>query len=72
MTVSLDSPNNEKLVDALFMSEVVWMAKAVIETKDIWSEGLGDAYLGECREDRGMIEQWKFKAWCKAIGRRVL
>jgi hypothetical protein len=74
MTATADTADygNERLIGGLFTSEVVWMAKAVIETRESWSEGSGDTYPVLNRKDTGMIEKWKFKAWCKAIGRRVI
>ena len=51
-----------KLIWSVFMSQRNWIAKEILETKDAWSEGW------EGRE--GVIERWKFGAWCRAIGRK--
>lgn len=68
-----DSAGNEddRLVGGLFMSEVVWIAKGIIHTKDIWSQESADARLEPNQINMGMIASWKFKEWCKAMGRRV-
>lgn len=58
--------NNENgLLETFFVSQSTWIAKGVVETKDMWSQRLQDS-----RE--GMIEKWKFEAWCTAIGRNPL
>ncbi|KAK3370800.1 hypothetical protein B0T24DRAFT_300131 [Lasiosphaeria ovina] len=50
------------LVGSLFMSQSSWIAKAIVETRDVWAaESAGS----------GMIERAKFEAWCRAIGRKV-
>ncbi|KAH6885437.1 hypothetical protein B0T10DRAFT_95609 [Thelonectria olida] len=55
--------NKDKgLLQTFFISQSTWIAKGVVETRDIWSEGIDN---GE-----GMVEKWKFEAWCKAIGRK--
>ncbi|KAI5459424.1 hypothetical protein BGZ63DRAFT_391009 [Mariannaea sp. PMI_226] len=60
---------NEILIGGLFMSEVSWMANAVIATKDIWNQNSGPRRNVD-RADKGTIESWKFEAWCRAMGRR--
>lgn len=46
-----------------FMAQGSWIAKGIIETKDIW---------GEKRDtDEGMLEKWKFEKWNKVIGRKI-
>ncbi|KAH8822050.1 hypothetical protein F5884DRAFT_110262 [Xylogone sp. PMI_703] len=53
---------NGKHIWGLYMSQSSWIANGILDTKDIWSEGW---------EDRdGVIERWKFEAWCKSIGIR--
>lgn len=59
------------LLSGLFMSEVVWMAKAVMQTRLVWSEGLPGRGVEPCRDDSGMIEKRRFEAWCTAIGRKI-
>jgi hypothetical protein len=52
---------SERVVDQMFLSQSIWIAKAIVETKDTWSKR---------PEDGGaMIERWKFEAWCSVIGR---
>ncbi len=71
MSGTEDSTNSEgeRLIGGLFMSEVVWMARAVVETRESWSESLTDA-SESTQKDTGMIEKWKFEAWSRAIGVR--
>jgi hypothetical protein len=59
-----NSTKDEGLIGTMFMSQSTWIAKGILETKDAWNDGW------EGRE--GMIEKWKFQAWCSAIGRRPL
>lgn len=56
---------DERLVGGLFMSEIAWMARSVLDTGESW-EGAG----GE--EEDGVIERWRFEAWCRAMGRTVV
>lgn len=49
------------LVGNFFMSQSSWIAKGILETRRSWSEGW---------DNDGTIEKWKFRAWCKAIGRK--
>ena len=58
---ALTKDNGEQLRDHLFISQSIWIAKGIVETKNIWCE------RQEARD--AMIEKWKFEAWCKAIGR---
>ena len=53
---------NEKATWTSFMSQSVWIAKGILETKSSWCEVRG--------QREGVIEKWKFEAWCKAIGRK--
>lgn len=50
------------VVGSLFMSQSTWIAKGILQTKDTWSQG----WEGH----QGMIEKWKYEAWCRAIGRK--
>lgn len=63
------SDEKEILVDGLFMSEIVWAARAVIETKDIWSENpmevTSDLNLNKT------IDSWRFVAWCAALRKNL-
>jgi hypothetical protein len=52
---------SKRLIESLFISQSTWIAKGILETKEAWSEGW------ETRE--GVIEKWKFEAWCRVIGR---
>jgi hypothetical protein len=55
--------DSESLIRNLFISQSTWIAKGTVETKEIWSEGWED------RE--GVMEKWKFEAWCRAMGRKL-
>ena len=57
----VDKDGDERLRWMSFVSQSVWLAKGIRETKQSWSEGW--------QERGGVIEKWKFEAWCKAIGR---
>ncbi|UKZ91868.1 uncharacterized protein TrAFT101_006838 [Trichoderma asperellum] len=61
------------LLGGLFLAQTVWVAKAVLTTKDIWNETVADASRMTSEEnERGpIIEQWKFRIWCKELGRKV-
>lgn len=61
------------LLGGLFLAQTVWVAKAVITTKNIWHETVTDACTSPPEEnERGpIIEQWKFRIWCKELGRKV-
>lgn len=54
---------SEKLKGGLFMSEVSWMARAIIQTSDFWSEA-----SVSCRE-KDLMDRNTFNVWCAAIGR---
>ena len=45
---------------SLFTSQCNWVAKGILETKTTWSDGW--------QHHEGMIEKWKFQAWCQSIG----
>ncbi|UKZ57541.1 hypothetical protein TrVGV298_011400 [Trichoderma virens] len=55
----------------LFMAQTVWVARAVINTKSIWyGNGTGIDEVGvQNGSQRSMIEKWKFRLWCKELGR---
>lgn len=61
------------LVGGLFLAQTVWVAKAVIATKNIWYGTTADASTMVPKENsKGpTIEQWKFRLWCKQLGRKV-
>lgn len=69
--------NSSKLVQSgllggLYMFQSVCVANSIIYTKDIWADGWTDnmnEYIAN-QENRGMIEKWKYKAWCQKIGRK--
>jgi hypothetical protein len=73
MDVAAQSTRNEKnmLVGGLFMSEIGWMAKSVIETADIWSGSLLEEDSQTDQKDTGMIEAWRFNEWCIAMRRNL-
>ncbi|KIW90141.1 uncharacterized protein Z519_09573 [Cladophialophora bantiana CBS 173.52] len=58
---------NQSLSSGLFITQTWWIAKATIDTKAEWVENFvehgryGDGY---------MLENWKFKVWTKALGRK--
>ncbi|KAK6446470.1 hypothetical protein FP744_10002720 [Trichoderma asperellum] len=58
----LSEQKEGRIMGALFMSQTTWIARATIETYDIWKTAV---------ESTGMIEKWKFEAWCYAMGRRT-
>jgi len=62
MNITADSLHceDESLFDGLFVSETMWMAKTVIETRQIWSEGWGRHFEPNQKGTR-MIEKWKFE-----------
>ncbi|CAK7210272.1 hypothetical protein SCUCBS95973_000722 [Sporothrix curviconia] len=53
------------LLQTAFISQNSWIVQGVVETRAIWADVSGD------EEDDGMIDKWKFDAWCKAIGRKI-
>lgn len=53
---------SERLSWDMLMSQSMWVAKGVIDTKELWA----DDYTNHT----GMIESWKFEMWNRAIGRR--
>jgi hypothetical protein len=62
MALKQHSPDEEgRAIWSLFISQCTWIAKGILETKDMWSDG--------CQNREGMIEKWKFEAWCLSIGR---
>lgn len=63
---------DERLMGGFFMSEVVWMAKAVMDTGGVWTQELEHPTSEHTTDGTGMIEAWKFKAWFKAVGRKVV
>lgn len=54
---------SEKLKGGLFMSEVSWMARAVRQTSDFWSEA------SVSRTGKDVIDKNTFNTWCASIGR---
>ena len=60
---SMTGTTGTRLADNFFMSQSIWLAKGVLETRDSWSD---------CdTSNNGTIDKWKFASWCKAIGRKV-
>ena len=60
---TLTKSGNERIIDQVLTSQVIWIAKGIIDTKSTWS--------GPRADDEAPIEAWKFKAWCDAIGRTI-
>lgn len=58
----LSEQKEGRIMGGLFMSQTTWIARATIETRDIWKTAV---------ESKGMIVKWKFEAWCYAMGRRT-
>lgn len=71
MSVAAQSNRDEKnrLIGGLFMSEIGWVAKSVVETADIWMDSLPESNTDQ--RDNGMIEQWRFNEWCIAMRRNL-
>lgn len=61
MVEDLDSYKNDRLVGGLFKSQTLWMAKAVLSTRDCWGGGMPPT------ESSGMIDGWRFKTWTDAM-----
>lgn len=61
------------LLGGLFLAQTVWVAKAVISTKNIWYGTTADASTLVPDENamEPRIEPWKYKIWCKELGRSV-
>lgn len=58
----LSEKKEGRLMGGLFMSQTAWIASATIKTHDIWKTE---------SENEGFIAEWKFEAWCRAMGRRI-
>ncbi|KAL7923504.1 hypothetical protein ACQKWADRAFT_320131 [Trichoderma austrokoningii] len=58
----LSEEKEGRIMGGLFMSQTTWIARATIETYDVWKTEV---------ESKGMIAKWKFEAWCCAMGRRI-
>jgi hypothetical protein len=59
---SLNEQKEGRMMSGLFMSQTTWIAKATIETHEIWKTAV---------ENKSIIDKWKFEAWCFAMGRRM-
>lgn len=46
-----------------FMAQGTWIAKGIVETKDLWSE--------KFEGHNGMLSRWKFEKWNEVIGRKI-
>lgn len=66
LVMNLDKQLSEqkegRVMGGLFMSQTTWIARATLETCDMWKTAV---------ESKGMIAKWKFEAWCNAMGRRI-
>ncbi|KAH8817359.1 hypothetical protein F5884DRAFT_779145 [Xylogone sp. PMI_703] len=70
MKADFASYEDERFNSGIFLTETLWMAKGIIETREIWSESLIGTKVSN-KNATGMIGRSAFEAWCKAIGRRV-
>lgn len=61
MITDWDSYQNDRLVGGIFVSQAMWMAKAVLKTRDCWSDSAWST------KHTGMIDEWKFEAWVNAM-----
>ncbi|KAL7919769.1 hypothetical protein ACQKWADRAFT_315378 [Trichoderma austrokoningii] len=61
MITDWDSYQNDRLVGGIFMSQAMWMAKAILKTRDCWSDRTWDA------ENTDMVDEWTFEAWVNAM-----
>ncbi|KAL7782546.1 hypothetical protein V8C43DRAFT_295566, partial [Trichoderma afarasin] len=61
MITDWDSYQNDRLVGGIFMSQAMWMAKAILKTRDCWSDSARHTKI------TGMIDEWKFEAWVNAM-----
>jgi len=50
------------LVTSLFMSQSTWIARSVLDTREVWGYNQSFGH-------QGMVERTKFQAWCHAMGR---
>ncbi len=67
----LGEHQDDWILGGLFMSQTIWIARATMETHGIWMRGLARDEPQADAPHGGMIAQWKFNAWCHAMGRRV-
>ena len=58
----LTKKEGSRLIGDLYMSQSTWVARGILETIEMCSK--------DWKEREGVIEKWKFEAWCRAIGRR--
>jgi hypothetical protein len=67
------SRKEDGLLGGLFLAQTVWVAQAVTSTKNIWYGTTADAntLVPDENATGPMIEQWKFKIWCKELGRSI-
>ncbi|KAL7923724.1 hypothetical protein ACQKWADRAFT_41676 [Trichoderma austrokoningii] len=72
-TTNPDARREDGLLGGLFLAQTVWVAKAVISTKNIWYGTTADVSTMAPVEDATgpMVEQWKFRIWCKELGRKI-
>jgi hypothetical protein len=48
----------------LFLSQPLWVARAIRDTKDLWASSFGEYTTGTTAGTDKMIESWKFRKWC--------
>lgn len=48
----------------LFLSQTLWVARAIRDTKDLWASSLAEYTAGTTAGTDTMIESWKFQQWC--------
>lgn len=71
---NLAARKEDGLLGGLFLAQTVWVAKAVISTKNIWYGTSADvsAMTPNKHASGPTIEQWKFRSWCKELGRKIV
>lgn len=67
-----NASKENRLPCGLFTAQTVWVAKAVINTKGVWSESKAVIDKVEVLGgyERTMIDKWKFRMWCQGLGRK--
>lgn len=68
-----EARREDGLLGGLFLAQTVWVAKAVASTKNIWYGTTAGASTMVPNENvlGPMIEPWKFRIWCKELGRKI-
>lgn len=53
----------------LFLSQTVWVARAIRDTKDLWGGSIAENTIEAAPGTDKMIESWKFRKWCDEMQR---